>query len=185
AILRCDSELSVAERELIAGLIETEQRLLQMAEKRAIAVTLLRPTLIYGGPVDGNISQVRNWLGSRRWAPVAGKGLRQPVHAEDLAGLIVGLLARDHSGAEVFDLGGGETLPYPDFIRRIASSAGVNPVLVPAPAMLANCALRLAHGLGRMHGISPAMVTRQRMDLIVDDSDARRKLGWHPRPFRP
>jgi len=30
-----------------------------------------------------------------------------------------------------------------------------------------------------------AIVARQRMDLLVDDTSAREGLGWHPRPFRP
>ena len=74
-----------AERRTIAALIESEAQLRETCARRGIAVTLLRPTLIYGGAGPSAITPVADWLARRDWAPVAGRGLRQPVHAEDLA----------------------------------------------------------------------------------------------------
>ena len=70
-------------------------------------------------------------------------------------------------------------------MRRIASGAGIDARLVRTPAWLIAPALRIARRLGRLPGVTPAMVARQRMDLVVDDTDARERLGWNPRPFRP
>jgi nucleoside-diphosphate-sugar epimerase len=173
------------ERRAIAELVDDEQRLAGFGERRGIAVTLLRPTLIYGGAGPSAITPVADWLARRDWAPVAGRGLRQPVHAEDLAEAMLRAAARDESGTETYELGGGETLTYPDFIRRIASAHGRDVRIVRVPAMLVGPALRLAHAFGRLAAITPAMVARQRMDLVVDDSAARSTLGWNPRPFRP
>lgn len=116
---------------------------------------------------------------------MAGNGLRQPVHADDLATLVGLLVSLHEPGIEVFDLGGGETLPYPVFVRRIGASIGVNPTLLRIPAWVIAPILRLAHGLGRFRAITPEMVARQRMDLVVDDTQAREQLGWNPRLFRP
>ena len=170
---------------MMRELADAELRLGEWAERRAADVTLLRPTLIYGGEHDRNISVVAVSLKKKRWLPIAGRGLRQPVHADDLARLMTTLVARQGRGFEVFDLGGGETLPYPDFVRRIASSAGADPSIVQVPSPLLTTGLRMAHLFGRMKTVTPAMIRRQRMDLTVDDIPAREHLGWNPRPFRP
>jgi nucleoside-diphosphate-sugar epimerase len=174
-----------AERAMMRELADAELRLGEWAERRAADVTLLRPTLIYGGEHDRNISIIAEAARTRKWLPIAGRGLRQPVHADDLARLMTALVARQGRGFEVFDLGGGETLPYPDFVRRIASSAGADPSIVQVPSALLTAGLRMAHLFGRMKTVTPAMIRRQRMDLTVDDIPAREHLGWNPRPFRP
>lgn len=173
------------EREMIRRLAETETELEALCRKRGIDLTLLRPTLIYGGPGPSAAATVAGWLKHRSFAPVAGRGLRQPVHADDIAALMVRLVARAGRGIETFEIGGGETLAYPEFIRRIASSIGRDPRLVPLPAWLIGTALRLLRPLGIARRITPAMVARQRMDLVVDDTPAREQLDWTPRPFRP
>ncbi len=174
-----------AERAMMRELADAELRLGEWAERRGADVTLLRPTLIYGGEHDRNISIIAEAARIRKWLPVAGRGLRQPVHADDLARIMTTLVARQGRGFEVFDLGGGEALPYPDFVRRIASSAGADPSIVQVPSPLLTTGLRMAHLFGRMKTVTPAMVRRQRMDLTVDDTPAREHLGWTPRPFRP
>ena len=173
------------ERAVIDELVAAEERLSDLAEQRGIDFTMLRPTLIYGGPGDRNVARVRAWIASRGWAPVCGSGLRQPVHADDLAQLCLRLVPRRGYGLESFDVGGGESLPYPDFLRRIASAEGRDLRLVRMPAGPVMAVLRLARAFGALRGITPEMVRRQRMDLAVDDTPAREILDWNPRPFRP
>jgi len=178
-----------SERAAAARLVEAEQALINMADKRGMTLTLLRPTLIYGGRAPSALDAIRSWLQRRSWAPVAGNGLRQPVHAGDIAALVRRLIAdnfaEDDPAVRTLALGGGETLGYPEFVRRIASGVGIDARLVRIPARLIAPVLRIAHRLGRFRSVTPAMVARQRMDLVVDDSDAREQLGWNPRPFRP
>ena len=173
------------ERAMMRELADAELRLAEWAERRGIDVTLLRPTLIYGGEGDRNVSVIAEAARSRRVLPIAGRGLRQPVHAEDLARLMTRLVARRGNGFEPFDLGGGETLPYPDFVRRIASAAGADPNIVQVPAALLTALVRAGRIFGRFDSVTPAMIRRQRMDLVVDDTPAREHLAWNPRPFRP
>lgn len=176
-------------QETVERLLEAEQALATMAEKRGIELTVLRPTLVYGGRGPSALDGIRSWLERRSWVPVAGNGLRQPVHSADLAALVRQLVAGNGAdtgpAVETFALGGGETLGYPGFLRRIASGAGVDARLVRLPAWLIATVLRIAHRLGRFRGVTPAMVARQRMDMVVDDAAARERLGWSPRPFRP
>jgi nucleoside-diphosphate-sugar epimerase len=173
------------ERAMMRELADAELRLGEWAQRHGTDATLLRPTLIYGGKRDRNISVIADAARTRSVLPVAGRGLRQPVHADDLARLMTTLVARQGRGFEVFDLGGGEPLAYPDFVRRIASSAGADPSIIKVPNLALSTALRVAHLFGRMKTVTPAMIRRQRMDLTVDDTPAREQLNWNPRPFRP
>lgn len=173
------------ERRAVETLAGAEEQLRTLAEKRGFDLKLLRPTLVYGGDGPSALDGIRDWLQHRSWAPVAGKGLRQPVHVDDLAALVRQLATRNEPGCETFELGGGETLAYPEFVRRIGASAGVNPTLVRIPAWAIAPVLRAANRLGKFRSVTPEMVARQRMDLVVDDTRAREQLGWNPRPFRP
>jgi nucleoside-diphosphate-sugar epimerase len=67
-----------------------------MCALRQLVLTLLRPTLIYGCGLDQNISRLARIIRLCRCMLVAGqaRGLRQPVHADDLAALAVAALAR-------------------------------------------------------------------------------------------
>lgn len=173
------------ERRVIESLIDAERQLDALAEKRGIDLTILRPTLIYGVPALSALRTISGWLEHRRWVPVAGDGLRQPVHADDLAGLMKSLAATDQPGRRILALGGGETLPYSTLVRRIGASMGIDVRVYRIPSWVIKPALRMAHGVGRFTTVGPAMISRQRMDLVVDDTEAREQLGWNPRPFRP
>ena len=80
----------LAERALAETLRKAEQRLLRSAAARGIACTLLRPTLIYGGGPDRSLVPIARL--ALRWRvlpiPLGASGLRQPVHAADLAGAV-------------------------------------------------------------------------------------------------
>jgi len=174
-----------AERRIVESLAGTEKALENLCARRDIALTLLRPTLIYGDTQQSGLASIARWVARHRWVPVAGRGQRQPVHAGDLAALMTRLAGAGDESAGIYELGGGETLSYPNFVRRIASAHGRDARIVRVPAPLLISLVRAARALGRLESVTPAMVGRQRMDLVVDDTPARERLGWDPRPFRP
>lgn len=173
------------EREQIRQLSDAEQRLKDRCQTRGIGLTLLKPTLIYAPGLDKNLSRVGGWLEQLTVAPCAGRGLRQPVHADDLAGLIVRCLVGGARSEGAWLLGGGEVINYPAMLRRIAAAKGRRLRVIPVPAWTLKLLLKLAHGRGRLSGVRSVMIDRQKVDLLVDDSPARERLGWAPRPFRP
>lgn len=172
------------ERRQMAGIIRCEEALIEACRERDIVLTLLKPTMIYGGG-DTNVTRIAGLVSRMPVAPVAGRGQRAPVHADDLARLAVESAIAGPKSAGTWLLAGGETLTYPDLLRRVAASSGRNIRLLRLPAWLMNLGIRGAHLAGRMTDITPAMIRRQAMDLVVDDTPAREQLGWNPRPFRP
>ncbi len=166
----------VRERELVARLLASEQRLRDVADARGIAWTLLRPTLIYGGGTDRSVARLAAL--ARRWRMLPrldwATGLRQPVHAADLAAACHDILAEPVTHAQTYALGGGERLAFSDLLERIRDALPSRPLAVPAPEW----GVRLA---ARLVGVSAAAVQRLREDLIADDGAARADFGWSPR----
>ena len=172
------------EREVARRLAEAEERLAAECARHRVAWTIVRPTLIYGGGRDRSLSAIAAVARRVRVVPIAGhgRGLRQPVHADDLAALCVTALDRPASAGRAYDVGGGTVLSYRAMVGEVCRAAGGARVIgVPAaPLRLAFRAAALLPGLG---AASSAMVDRMERDLVVDDADARRDLGWAPRAF--
>ncbi len=173
-----------AERRQMIALDQCEEVLSAACRERNIVLTILKPTMIYGG-ADANVNRMAGLLARLPLVPFAGRGLRAPVHADDLARLIVRCVISGPTSAGSWLLAGGETLSYPDLLRRIAAAEGRRIRLLRLPAWLLKPILRGAQFFGRLPDIQPAMIERQGVDLVVDDTPAREQLNWSPRLFRP
>ena len=142
--------------------------------------TVLQPTLIYDGVNDGNVARLRRFI--RRWRvlplPGAAGGLRQPIHADDVAAALVAAAGNAAAHNRVLTITGGETLPYAELCRRIFAAEGLPPRLLHLPAWPLRLAARLATGSG-------AFIERIDQDLAFDGGEAARLLGLTPRAFTP
>lgn len=175
------------ERDLVARLREGERTLFDTAAGRGHAVTVLRPTLIYGTGRDRNLSRIVAI--ARRFGrivlPRQATGLRQPVHAHDLADAAFRCLEHTATMGRVYDLPGGETLAYRDMIARVLASLTPPARLHELPSPLFNLVLGVAHAAGFARDFNEAAVARMRSDLVFDPAPAQRDLGYAPRMFRP
>lgn len=171
----------------IAAIATLESELIAHCERAGLALLCLRPTLVYGCGLDRNISLLAALIRRYGRIPVAGSatGLRQPVHAEDLAKTAVDALRAESPLSLVAPACGGSTLSYYEMIGRIFDSLN-RPrriVRVPAGAMVSLAGL-LAK-LPEFSGLNREMVRRQNTDLVFDDTPLRQALNYKPRPFRP
>lgn len=173
------------ERAVAKALSDAEQAVETWCAENGVAWTILRPTLIYDEGHDENVSRIARLVKRFRVMPLSGRGegLRQPVHAADLA---VGALAaakataaRDHA----YDLVGGETLTYRAMVDRVFEGLGKTPRSLPMPTWLFSLLMRLAKPF--YPGATTAMGTRMGQDLTFDSSAAVRDFGWSPRAFHP
>lgn len=184
-LTKADSENRIESRQM-GSILADEERLQTACRERGIGLVLLRPTLIYGCGLDRNISLLARFGRRFGFIPMAGnaRGLRQPVHADDLAELAVCALTADDAHTLESPVCGGSTLTYREMVTRIAAGLErVRPLSIP-PWMLAT-ATRLAARLPAYDGVNPEMVKRQGSDLVFDDSVVRKALGYDPRPFSP
>lgn len=175
------------DRDLALRLLAAEREALIASRDRGIECSLLRPTLIYDGSGrDKNISMIAAFIRRYGFFPVVrpAAGLRQPVHADDLANAAVACVGNPDAGEQTWDLPGGETLSYREMVTRVFTALGRIPRILPLPPAVVRVSFRLtASGLGR--GRRLAAMLRMNDDLCYDVSPAKRALGYQPRPFGP
>jgi len=176
-----------AERSLIGNMQTRESELCSISENRGSKLVIFRPTLVYGCGMDTNISRLARWIERFGFIPVNTRatGLRQPVHADDLAEVAVRALQSRQDLPRMLNLCGGETLSYADMAGRIFSALGKPVRLLRLPEWLFAAAVNAAGAIRPGSGLNGEMVRRQRFDLVFDDRPARDLLGYDPRPFRP
>ena len=176
----------VDEREVAGKLAEAEESIIATCSAKGIPWTILRPTLVYDEGRDQNVSAIARFI--KRWGvfPLVtpGQGLRQPVHAQDLALAALQALDNPLTFNRSFNLSGGETLTYRQMVERIFKSLGRTPRILPVPLALAETPFRMFKRL-RKTAHSPALFRRMNQDLCFDSSDARSAMGYDPRPFNP
>jgi nucleoside-diphosphate-sugar epimerase len=174
------------ERETARRLADAEEAVARACETHGVDWTLFRPTLIYGGGRDRNVTEIAGMIGWLGLFPIAGegRGLRQPVHAEDLAHACLAVLDNEATHGQTYELPGGETLTYAQMVSRIAEGLGRKPRLLRLPPLLVRAALAAACRFGRLPHVTPAAATRMDEDLAFDATRARQEFGYAPRPFR-
>jgi nucleoside-diphosphate-sugar epimerase len=167
------------------ALAEAEDRLAEACARHALRWTLFRPTLVYGAGRDRNVSSVARFVRRFGFFPVAGgaSGLRQPVHADDLA--LACLLAVDapETAGRAYDLGGGTTLTYRAMVEAVFAASGRHPRLLRVPLPLLRAALVVASRLPGFGHLAPDMADRMDADQCFDWEPARRDFGYAPRAF--
>lgn len=174
-----------AERAVAASLADAEAAVERFCASQGVAWTILRPTLIYDEGHDGNVSRLAGLIRRFGILPLSGggEGLRQPVHAADLAVGALHAAASPAAQDKAYDLVGGETLPYRLMATRIFEGLGRRPAILTLPPALFALLLKLASPI--LPGATTAMGARMGQDLTFDSSPAARDFGWAPRDFRP
>lgn len=168
-----------AERALAQRLRDAEAALASVCTRHGIAWTVLRPTLIYGAGMDRSLTPLaRRAMRTRMFALPPGRGLRQPVHAQDIAFAVIAAMRRSESAGHVIPIGGGERLTASQMFERVRGSLSVRTCPVPVPRLAVSISRRL---LPRLRG----PLSRLDSDLIADNTELERLLDVHPRAFAP
>jgi nucleoside-diphosphate-sugar epimerase len=175
------------ERAQIEAMADAECILAAGCSERGLPLLLLRPTLIYGCGMDHNVSLLARLARRRGVVPLAGqaRGLRQPVHADDLADLAVRALTATAPADIISPVCGGSTLTFREMAERVAALLPGRIWLPALPEGLLALMAGMLSRSARWRGINAEMVRRQNRDLVFDDSALRAVFGWTPRPFEP
>jgi len=179
-----DTEVA-SEQQAMRKLADAERKIAALCEQQNVGWTILRPTLIYSEGRDTNITPLSRLIRRFGFMPLVGgaPGLRQPVHAEDLA---IGAIAAALSPAavnKIYSLPGAETLTYREMIGRIFDGMRLPRRTVSVPPWLWRAAFGLAKPL--FPGANVAMGIRMMKDMTFDSTPAVEDLGWNPRKFNP
>lgn len=166
-----------AERATSQRLRDGEAALAAVCTRLGIGWTVLRPTLIYGIGMDKSLSPIARRAARLRVFPLpAGRGMRQPVHADDIAAAAVAALGTPAANGRIIPVGGGERLTAAQMFARVRRS-------MPSPTFPLHVPRAL---LGAMRAVWPRTrgpISRLDADLIADNTQLESILGIHPRAF--
>jgi nucleoside-diphosphate-sugar epimerase len=174
------------ERDLAVRLAQAERRLRDALAGRA-ALALLRPTLVYGHGLDRSLTPLVAFARRRGWLviPRTARGLRQPVHVDDIAAMVLACLAAPAAIDADIDLPGGETLPFGAMVARTLARHAPRARVWRVPAWVFRIGLALA-GRRLPPGVStPGFLGRLHRDQVFDPEPAQRLLGRPLRAFDP
>jgi nucleoside-diphosphate-sugar epimerase len=166
-------------------LADAEERLQAWAQSRGVEWVILRPTLIYGHGRDKNITEIIRVIKKFGFFPLFGQaqGMRQPIHAEDVAWACVAALSAIKVVNCAYNISGAETLTYRAMVARIFHALKKPVRLFKVPLFVFGMAVAMLRLLPRYRKWTPAMAERMNRDLVFDHSDATRDFGFKPRPF--
>ena len=129
---------------------------------------LIRPAVMFG-PDDAFLTTILKLLERLPIYPMFGNGQMrlQPVHVEDVGQAIAKILQRQQTGPITFECGGPRVYSYEEFLRTVASAAGIKPILIRVPFAAWDALAWIAEMLP-----SPP-ITRNQVELMQIDSTSR------------
>ena len=167
------------DRALSESLRSNESAFQRECERLGMAWVLIRPTLIYGAGLDHSLTPLARRAARWRLFPLPhARGLRQPVHADDVGEAAWRALRNPAAHGRIFELGGGERLTVADLFARVRASLPVSTVPVPLP-------MPALHLLAAMLPKARGAIRRMGQDLVADNGDVKTVLALQPRRFSP
>ena len=155
--------------------LEAEQALFELGRKTGMAITVIRPPLVYGPGVGANFLSMLRWV--KRGIPLPLGSIRNQrsfVYVENLVSLITCCIANPRSYNQVFLVSDGHDMSTTDLLRKSALAFKVASRLLPCPPLF----LRMVAKIAGKKSISDRLC----QSLQVDINKAKRLLEWTP-PF--
>lgn len=153
---------------------EAEQVLRQIAAETGLEAVVLRPPLVYGPGVKGNLLQLLNAIARGVPLPLASiRNRRSLIALDNLVDAILACVESPAACGKTYLVSDGEDVSTPELVRMLAHALGAPPRLLPCPPLL----LRIA---GALTGKAGA-VSRLTGSLQIDSSRIRSELDWKPR----
>ena len=152
---------------------EAEQALWEISAKTGLEVVVVRPPLVCGPRVKGNLARLLELV--RLGLPLPFSALqnkRSLIGLDNLVDLLIRCVDHPEAAGQTFLVSDGEDLSTPDLVRYMAAAINRSPRLFPVPVSL----LRLAgSALGKR-----AEIDRLVGSLQIDSSHTRQVLSWAP-----
>ncbi|MGP9833508.1 UDP-glucose 4-epimerase family protein [Marinobacter sp. NSM] len=152
---------------------EAEQGLKAIAKQSGMEVVIVRPPLVYGPGVKGNLARMVKLV--RKGVPLPLGSIhnkRSLVAVDNLVDFIVTCIDHPAAANQVFMISDGHDISTSELLRELGKAMGMPARLVPIPAGLLMFGASL---LGKRD-----VAHRLLGSLQVDISDTEALLGWKP-----
>lgn len=152
---------------------EAEEALKQISKDNGMAVTIIRPPLVYGPGVGANFLKLIKLVDKRIPLPFGSvRNKRSMVAIDNLVDLINVCIINPKAFGQTFLVSDGRDVSTAELINEIAQVKQKRPLLVPFPPFLLN---QLTSILGKKE-----LNKRLSGSLQVDISDTMSILDWSP-----
>lgn len=175
------------ERALSIQLEEAEVSFMQKANECGIDWVILRPTLIHGDRIDKNVAEISRIIERFHFFPLFGaaNGLRQPIHARDVAKACLSALNAPDASNRCYNISGGETLTYRAMVRRVFERRNKMPAMPSVPIWMFRIVAFGLRTVPRFRSVTVDMARRMNEDLVFDHREATKDFGFAPEQFQP
>lgn len=152
---------------------KAEQGLMHIAEETGMEVVIIRPPLIYGPGVKGNLAKIIKSIRLGIPLPLGALNNRRSLLAmENLVNFIQLSLTHPKAANETFVLADGEDVSTTQLLKKVAAAMNKKVWLLPVPISWMAFPAKL---FGKQ-----ALVERLFGSLQVDSKKARELLKWSP-----
>lgn len=144
---------------------------------------LLRPTMIYGSSKDKNIHKLIKFCDRYGFFFVFGLGkcLLQPIHADDIAVVLLAILQKNNLQGE-YNLSGGSVVTFQELLTLVGKLLNKPVRQIPLPLKLGIwSATILEQILGKRSPVRREQILRLQEDKAYSYDAAKKDLGFSPR----
>lgn len=153
---------------------EAEQVLHQVCDGTNMELVIVRPSLVYGPCVKGNMLRLLRLLDRGLPLPLANiNNRRSLISVENLTDLLIKCIDNPKAAGQVFLAADGEDISTPGLLRLIGSAMDRPARLFPFPKSVLSMGSRL---IGKRD-----IIDRLCGSLVVNTSKARQLLEWTPK----
>ncbi|WP_239310981.1 SDR family oxidoreductase [Frankia sp. Cj3] len=148
--------------------------------------TILRPTMIYGGPDDRNMARLLAALRRSKVLPLPGGGnrLQQPVHVDDLTSAVLEAARRDTTIGRTYTIAGPEALTFRTIVKEAGAAVGRQILTVALPLRATLAVVSGYERLAARPKLRAEQIARLAEDKAFPIDDAAADLDFDPRPFQ-
>ena len=170
---------------------EGEEWILERLKNQIDGISIVRPTLIYGGRWNRNVNLIKAIIQKIKIGLNLSfsVGLRNPVHTDDLADWIFTVLNREVDalgrGTAVVEIQGGELLSFNELMLRCAGSVGHESRRISISQHWLARLIVFLRRLPKFAEIPEDFVARLAQDFDFNNEAASRLAVVQKRRFRP
>jgi len=152
---------------------EAETALLELGQRTGMAITIIRPPLVYGKGVAANFLSLLIWVKKQFPLPLASiHNQRSFVFVKNLCDFILHCVQNPQAFNQIFLISDGKDLSTTELLQEAAKALEVPSRLLPCPVSVIRFGARL---LGKSN-----IADRLCQSLRVDSSKAREQMRWVP-----
>lgn len=154
--------------------LEAEEVLRDIASRTSLELVIIRPPLVYGPGVKGNMLTLMRYIDHGYPLPLGGiHNKRSFISLENIAGALLMAATKEACAGHTFLVSDGDDLSTPELVLKIAAAMHRRPHLINIPE-------RFFTFIGsRVSALRP-LIVRLTGSLIIDSSRFRRVTGWCP-----